>query len=619
MRIRRRHPAAVWALAVWSLAAGALAMGASVAHAEEVHFQFERFRPVIDASGILDVESGDVGKSLAWNIAAFGNYSLNPLVLVKGQKRGSALVAHRIGLNVTAALSLFEWIELGIDAPAVLFQTRDTRALGDDVTNAADITAAGFSDLHALVMVRILRAKDQLVDLAIIPAVTFPTAFPADETGNYLGEGQLTFVPELALSRQFDDGPVAGLKLALNVGYRLRPTERKFANVVVGHEITYRGGIGYRFGSVPVELDLTANGATRAFQPFSSGYEENPLEVIGGVAWDPVSWLRLTAGVGKGILSGAGTPDLRAFVGLRFFFEPAPVAPIADRDGDGIADDADRCPNEAEDKDGFEDADGCPDPDNDHDGILDGSDNCPGEPEDLDRFDDDDGCPEPDNDGDGVLDTDDRCRLIPGVADNKGCPPEATHDRDGDGVPDDLDACPETAGMAAFHGCADTDKDGIPDPTDKCPGEPETINGVEDEDGCPDTGKTSVNLTADKIEILDKVYFDVGKDTIQARSFKLLGQVASVLKAHLEIRRVRIEGHTDSDGPDDLNMALSDRRAKAVARWLSEHDVEAGRLEPQGFGETRPVAPNSKKSDKEKNRRVEFVIVETEGKSAVQQ
>src|SRR5690606_19588466 len=65
---------------------------------------------------------------------------------------------------------------------------------------------------------------------------------------------------------------------------------------------------------------------------------------------------------------------------------------VGDTDGDGLMDDVDKCPNEAEDKDGFQDDDGCPDNDNDGDGVADANDKCPMEPEDMDGFQDDDGC-----------------------------------------------------------------------------------------------------------------------------------------------------------------------------------------------------------------------------------
>ena len=97
-----------------------------------------------------------------------------------------------------------------------------------------------------------------------------------------------------------------------------------------------------------------------------------------------------------------------------------------DRDGDGLTDNIDKCPDDPEDKDGFEDDDGCPDLDNDKDGLSDKIDKCPDEAEDKDGFDDDDGCPDPDNDNDTFLDKDDKCPLEFGVAPD-GCPKKYTN------------------------------------------------------------------------------------------------------------------------------------------------------------------------------------------------
>src|SRR5262249_59612493 len=91
-------------------------------------------------------------------------------------------------------------------------------------------------------------------------------------------------------------------------------------------------------------------------------------------------------GGSAGLVPGqTGSPDFRVFVG--FIFEPS----IGDRDGDGIKDDVDKCPDEPEDFDDFEDEDGCPDPDNERDGILDRDDQCPNEPGPVENH----GCPWP--------------------------------------------------------------------------------------------------------------------------------------------------------------------------------------------------------------------------------
>jgi outer membrane protein OmpA-like peptidoglycan-associated protein len=278
-----------------------------------------------------------------------------------------------------------------------------------------------------------------------------------------------------------------------------------------------------------------------------------------------------------------------------------------DRDGDGIVDDEDKCPDVPEDKDGFEDGDGCPDADNDNDGILDADDKCP----DVAGIPEKQGCPNDDNDADGILNAVDKCpdeaEDKDGFEDEDGCPDP---DNDLDGVLDPNDKCPvekeDADGFEDEDGCPDTDndKDGILDATDQCPNEAETVNGKEDEDGCPDL----VRVVGDQIKILEKVYFATKKDTILDKSFEVLKQVAGVVKAKPLIK-IRIEGHTDDVGKDKDNMSLSQRRAESVKKFLVNEGIEADRLTAEGFGETKPLADNKTEEGKAENRRVEFHIV----------
>ncbi len=164
-----------------------------------------------------------------------------------------------------------------------------------------------------------------------------------------------------------------------------------------------------------------------------------------------------------------------------------------DRDGDGVSNRLDQCPEES----GTWETGGCPDTDGD--GIVNSKDACPhlaGPPEhngcpDTDGdgvIDPKDRCPTvaglrsaygcPDTDGDGVPDHEDECPDQPGTEKSKGCP-----DRDGDGVPDHLDRCPDAAGPAKFEGCPDSDSDGVPDHLDGCP----TVAAKGKTSGCPDS------------------------------------------------------------------------------------------------------------------------------------
>lgn len=184
-------------------------------------------------------------------------------------------------------------------------------------------------------------------------------------------------------------------------------------------------------------------------------------------------------------------PDIVMSVGVQRQFSVGG----RDRDHDGIPDRKDRCPAEAEDRDGFQDDDGCLDPDDDGDGILDVVDECPRAAEDVDGFQDEDGCPDLDNDGDGIPDLRDACpdepETINGYRDADGCP-DAIVDSDGDGIADGDDLCPQAAeDLDRFEdgdGCPDPDNDldGIADADDRCPDEAEDYDGVSDDDGCPD-------------------------------------------------------------------------------------------------------------------------------------
>jgi outer membrane protein OmpA-like peptidoglycan-associated protein len=201
--------------------------------------------------------------------------------------------------------------------------------------------------------------------------------------------------------------------------------------------------------------------------------------------------------------SGRTSPALYGMVGFSWSGYLIPQ----DSDKDGVLDKNDKCPDQPEDEDAWEDEDGCPDPDNDKDGIEDMSDKCPIDPEDKDAFMDEDGCPDPDNDGDGVIDIQDRCPIDPetvnGIEDSDGCPES---DKDNDGVVDGRDGCPDDAEdkdqFMDMDGCPDpdNDNDAILDATDKCPNVAETKNGIEDADGCPEGDVDGDGILDDKDE-----------------------------------------------------------------------------------------------------------------------
>ncbi len=117
-----------------------------------------------------------------------------------------------------------------------------------------------------------------------------------------------------------------------------------------------------------------------------------------------------------------------------------------------------------------------------------------------------------------------------------------------------------------------------------------------------------VEVTKDKIQINEKIQFDFNKATIKPESHDLLNEIVQVIKDNPQIRRLSIEGHTDSDGSDKYNQKLSENRSASVRAYLVEKGIKAGMLDSKGHGESKPIADNATDEGKEKNRRVEFLI-----------
>jgi OOP family OmpA-OmpF porin len=179
-------------------------------------------------------------------------------------------------------------------------------------------------------------------------------------------------------------------------------------------------------------------------------------------------------------------------------------------------------------------------------------------------------------------------------------------DADRDGVSNLKDLCPRDAGPAELDGCPDFDGDLIPDREDRCPREP----GPAENDGCPvSVDEPVVEVESERLALKDSIQFDSGRDTIKRQSFPVLDQVAKLLTERRDLKRIRIEGHTDNVGPAAYNKDLSERRAASVARYLVGKGVARERLVAAGFGFERPLASNATALGRAKNRRVEFRIV----------
>ena len=370
------------------------------------------------------------------------------------------------------------------------------------------------------------------------------------------------------------------LPTTLVLGFDYRIYRRFYANLTYVGNLVNRDNFGNSYYN---QLTLTPRYDTRLF---SFGL---PITY---------SWLTQSMKIGMGVrFSGffIGSDDMLALFsnnqyGANLYagaFIPIAKRKPRDRDHDHVSDRKDQCP----DVKGTWALRGCPDPDRDHDGILDSVDKCPDLPGSPTAM----GCP--DADLDSVADDVDKCPDEAGLVALHGCP-----DRDGDGVIDREDECPDAPGPVALHGCPDADGDGVPDKDDRCP----KVPGPESNHGCPIV-KEQVKVKEEVKKRLafaaTAIQFETGKAIIKKASYPLLNEIVKILNDYPDYY-MTIDGHTDNVGKPIKNLQLSKDRANSVKNYFVSQGIKEGRLETNGYGDTKPVASNKTAAGRAKNRRV---------------
>ncbi|HRG95083.1 MAG TPA: hypothetical protein PLR99_02470, partial [Polyangiaceae bacterium] len=566
--------------------AGAL-LGEGAARAQAVpSFDARTFRPSTDPSASLVYEPVGTPGPWLWNVGAGLGYAHRAIVLRGARTGDEAFVPLRnqLALDLVGGLGLGTRGFVGVAVPIALAQ-EGSGDLPPSTSSARRVPTTALGDLALHGKASIVDNRDGGFGLAALGTVSLPTG----SQDAFLGEGAVTAQGRVLGSYSFVLAELSG-----SLGYKLRTARRVWPDpggARFGDEIPFALSLTFR----PSVLRLDAANRQRweaslhgwvpagPVAPFGLGDERSPplspamLALSDRVELGRQRDLYVVAGVDLGLGSAIGVPSFRGLVQLGW--SPR----THDEDGDGIPDDVDQCRQIPEDRDGFEDSDGCPEIDDDDDGVVDKEDACPRvagvESPDPRR----NGCPVADRDKDGVPDDVDRCPSLRGVPSSEpeknGCP---LVDTDGDGVPDDVDRCPDQKedrdGFEDDDGCPDpdNDKDGIPDAADmcplepgvskanaarngcpavdrdhdtfddedgdKCPGEPETWNGVSDDDGCADEGGKPLLVVDEKARTLraaSPVAFVApapgvtgGHTALDPKSEGALRAIAALLKQH---------------------------------------------------------------------------------------
>ncbi len=488
-----------------------------------------RFASTLD--GDFFVETASVPVAGSWQAFAALHWADGLVPWRSGHQVIGHVIEQRFSTVLGGSYSL-GFVEVAADLPVILEQGSNLApltSLGIGPPLAGSVASFALGDLRLQAKVPLVASRDSRFALSALADVRLPTGDPKA----FASDG-LAAVPGAAATVRGDRWRLDG-----QVGYLFR-APGQFLQLVVHDAFTWGVGGGYdlgpwwRFRALRAIADVSGQ-IPRGVSSDTARYSA-PLSGRLGVRGRAGDHLACELGLGTGLGSAAwGRETFRIFAGVRW------ETIRTDRDGDGVPDDEDRCPD------------------------------------------------------------------VPGLKVLHGCP---DGDRDGDGVPDSEDRCPDVKGPKELEGCPDSDGDGIPDIDDKCPHEPGPVQN----DGCPLGEAPIVEVETERLSLKDMINFDTGKSTIRAESKRILDEIAAVLKAHGELKRIRVEGHTDNVGGQAYNLDLSERRARAVVEALTGRGIARERLAAAGFGFARPIASNATAFGRAKNRRVEFtILLEKEG------
>lgn len=550
-----------------------LATTAAPAWAQNLDIQHGRMAPA--STGLTFTQGAEAQPTYSLVVAAELTYMHQPLRLFDAHGRAlSAVVQDQVALIPYAAYGLLPDLELAASWLVVPYEgLQATYRAGQFVRR--DAVAAGVGDVWLQGKYTLLHQGTGWVNLAVLLAVRVPVF-----SGHYFSDGDFGFNPEVLLSRSLGSFLLAG-----ELGVVLRKPVQ-VDSLTLGQQLRWHAGVGYRFDALQLpqaELHAELFGLTNLG---SSG--QTPAEWYVGARYRVGDFV-ISAGGGRGMTSGYGAPVARGLAAVAWAPQVALMAPPVlsptDSDHDGILDAHDSCADEPEDYLAPEPADGCEHiSDRDGDGVADEDDPCPDQAKDPNSP--TEGCPaagvETDTDGDGIADAVDKC-------------PQEPEDKPGP----DADGCPD----------GDQDKDGIPDSLDQCPEKAEVINGILDEDGCPDEGEPElVEMHAETIDLKGSVFFGVGSDDLLRRAYRVLDQLAALLRNHRSVR-IRVVGYTDASGSARVNMRLSKARAESVRHYLINKGINPERIETAAKGGSGKYGSNDDARGRALNRRVIITVI----------
>jgi len=353
-------------------------------------FSVERFTPAPGHAAFGVVEDPDVLPALQWAASLWTSVMARPIVLrnLITDEVATVPVRWRLGVEAGGAIGLGARYQVGAVLPWAGQGGDRLRRIGLD---DAPLDPLVLGDLRLHGRARLAGAPGARgMAAALAATLTLPTG----DDDEFAGEAGAVIEWKLAIGWRREVGA-----LAANLGVRLRTEEVVLLSPARPHGNELVTGVAGELALPWLGRALTLRG-TGAWligeATYVSGDQQggvrgpSPGEVRAGLRLHIADGWMVTALGGGGVTpDDLGSPAWRFALGVTH-----DRAPTTDRDRDRVLDGRDRCRDEPEDRDGFDDADGCLDPDDDRDGVLDAVDQCPRDAEDLDDFRDADGCPD---------------------------------------------------------------------------------------------------------------------------------------------------------------------------------------------------------------------------------
>jgi len=604
-------------------------------------------QPVIGPSSYSMLSGSESLYAKQFLVGMHHSYAFKPMQVKSSNFRARGVIDHLLVSDLTAAVGIMPWLQLGIDMPFVLYNSFKSPL---DRSTTSLNTQIDVGDLRIELKSKLLGACKSPIGVALMPFITVPTGSDT----HYTGDAGITGGMKAAL----DIYPHSKLGIAVNLGFR---TGKKVSiqNINYQHLLSLGAGVSGQL-SQAWHVAAEVNAMTSVNDKFFRDRDLAPAEALISAAYDIKKLgLSMVAGAGTCLVCGVKGAKVRGNLGLSYRFMTNEFKTKAQAD-------AFTCQLKFSPQMNYVELQdlktNCPDDPNHYNKsvheesclkyyeLRDLSDlvlRCPADENQFDPARHDAACPKvfqlsdnfsmseihsiytlsvsememrcPDNAADFRHEYHDTAcpkyyDLKTAISMVDECPANA--DNYVHGV--DSASCPKFYVLRDNYGDQqwmammelaklDTDADGINDYLDKCPRIKETINNFADQDGCPETGKGVVS--GGEIKTIQPVYFGFNSASLNNAAKEGISQVVDTVNKNTWIQEIRVGGNADAVGSFSANQIISKHRARIVIQYMKKMNVRANvKLTPISYGASNPIASNDTETGRALNRRVIFNV-----------